>query len=101
MRLHCSQAWGPDPIRLGHGPPGGWDFSSKGDKEFTLGGISLMSSLQVEGLSGIHHSQGGGSAGSWTNPPGVHPFWELQNLASSEDKDGKLSLEWFRTSLPG
>lgn len=42
-----------------HRTSGGWDFSSKGDKEFTLGGISLMSSLQVEGLSGIHHSQGG------------------------------------------
>lgn len=58
-----------------------------------------MSSLQVEELSGIHHSQGEAVSGSWTNAPGVHPFWELQNLARSEDKDGKPSLEWLWTSL--
>lgn len=58
-RPHHSPAPGREPIHLGHGMQEGWDFSFEGDMEFTSGNISLMSSLRVEGLSGINHRQRG------------------------------------------
>lgn len=70
----------------------GWDFSFEGDMKFTSGNISLMSSLQVEGLSGINHGPRGGSAGPLVQSPGSHPFRELQNLARPETRM-KITLE--------
>ena len=68
-RPHHSPAPGREPIHLGHGMRGGWDFSFESDMKFTSGNISLMSSLRVEGLSGINH----GPRGRQRRAPGPIP----------------------------